>query len=158
VDPPYSDPERMAFELNRRSGLKPDDVDLVFVTHGHGDHTAGLRVFAGSTWLAARQVAGALNATGTLPQRFEDAAGELPPDVELVPSPGHVAGHHSLRFDCGGMSVVVAGDATLTRDFCRDGRSSFAAPTEQERQTVRMLTGMADAMVPGHGNWFLCGR
>jgi hypothetical protein len=56
------------------------------------------------------------------------------------------------------MSVVIAGDATITQEFCRDGLSSFGTPTEQERETVRVLKAMADAMVPGHDNWFLCGE
>jgi len=54
------------------------------------------------------------------------------------------------------MSVVIAGDATVTREFCLDGLSSFGEPEEQETATVRKLRQMADALVPGHDNWFLC--
>jgi glyoxylase-like metal-dependent hydrolase (beta-lactamase superfamily II) len=154
VDPSLHDRERMLFALERRSGLGPEGVDLVFVTHPHGDHVAGLECFPDSTWIGAEECAAALNRSGRFSRSVADAARHLPPEVELVPSPGHCSGHHSLRFDCEGKSVVVAGDATLTRDFCRDGLSSFGTPTEQERETVRALTQMADAIVPGHGNWF----
>ncbi len=158
VDPPIADPDRMAAELHRRSGLTPEEIDLVFVTHAHGDHTAGLHVFSKALWLAGPQVAAALNARGHLDGKVGDASKGLPPDVELVPSPGHAAGHCSLRFDCDGLSVVIAGDATVTREFCLDGLSSFGEPEEEEMRTVHMLRGMADALVPGHDNWFLCRR
>ena len=156
VDPSFSDPERMAAELQRRSGLRPDDVDLVFVTHGHGDHTAGLASFPHAMWLAGPEVAEMLNRSGRSRRPVENAATGLPAEIDLVPSPGHAAGHCSLRFDCGGMSVVIAGDATVTREFCLDGLSSFGEPEEQEMATVRELRQMADALVPGHDNWFLC--
>ncbi len=158
VDPSYAEAGRMAEELDRRSGLGPEEIDLVFVTHSHGDHTAGLANFPGAVWLAGAEVAEALNASGRFDRRVEQAGGGLPAGIDLVPSPGHAAGHHSLRFDCDGMSVVVAGDATITRDFCRDGLSSFGTPTDRERQTVRKLRAMADAIVPGHDNWFLSRR
>ncbi len=155
VDPSFPDADRMASELHRRSGLSFEDIGLVFVTHGHGDHTAGLANFPDATWLAGQSVARDLNASGRLGKEVLDAAEHLPPGVELVPTPGHAAGHCSLRFDCDGQSVAIAGDATITRDFCLDGLSSFGSPTKQERETVRKIRQMADAIVPGHDNWFL---
>jgi glyoxylase-like metal-dependent hydrolase (beta-lactamase superfamily II) len=158
VDPSYGDMDRMAEELHRRSGLAPDRIDMVFVTHAHGDHTAGLGVFPTARWLAGPAVAAMLNSSGRWGKPILDATGALPDDIDLVPSPGHVPGHCSLRFDCEGLSVVVAGDAILTRDFCRDGRSSFGEPDPGELETVAMLKGLADALVPGHDNWCLCGE
>jgi hypothetical protein len=40
--------------------------------------------------------------------------------------------HHSLRFDCGGLSVVVAGDAVSPHDgrYCLDRRYSRARPRQ----------------------------
>jgi glyoxylase-like metal-dependent hydrolase (beta-lactamase superfamily II) len=156
VDPSYSDVDRMAAELHRRSGLTPDEVDMVFVTHAHGDHTAGLGVFPEAQWLAGPEVAEMLNSSARFGKPINDATEALPADIELVPSPGHVAGHCSLRFDCEELSVVIAGDAILTKDFCRDGLSSFGTPDPGELETVAKLKAMADALVPGHDNWCLC--
>ncbi|MFO7956653.1 MAG: MBL fold metallo-hydrolase [Candidatus Brocadiia bacterium] len=155
VDPSYSDQEQMEYALHRRSGRRPDEIDCVFVTHPHGDHVAGLECFPAATWCAAAAVADQLNAAGRFSQQVADAAEVLPDEFDLIPTPGHVAGHHSLRFDCGGRSVVVAGDATITRDFCRDGLSSFSEPTEEEKRSVQRMVDVADALVPGHDNWCL---
>ena len=47
VDPsPYA-PE-LGQMLYDRTGLRPDDIDQVFVTHFHGDHRFGLDLFPGS--------------------------------------------------------------------------------------------------------------
>src|SRR5579864_8359432 len=61
VDPSIKEHEPMAAELDRRSGLKLADIHLVFLTHGHGDHHFGLRHFAQARWLAAAEVAAAIN-------------------------------------------------------------------------------------------------
>jgi glyoxylase-like metal-dependent hydrolase (beta-lactamase superfamily II) len=42
VDPSLPAKAEMAKELDRRTGLKPDDITTVFVTHEHADHFAGL--------------------------------------------------------------------------------------------------------------------
>ncbi len=34
--------ELMTLELDQRTGLKPRDIDAVFITHEHADHWAGL--------------------------------------------------------------------------------------------------------------------
>ncbi len=53
VDPSVGDAEGMAHALDRRSGLKPADIDLIFVTHAHGDHHWGAKHFPDAQWLAA---------------------------------------------------------------------------------------------------------
>jgi glyoxylase-like metal-dependent hydrolase (beta-lactamase superfamily II) len=73
--------------------------------------------------------------------------------------PGHTPGHHSLRFDCDGLSVVVAGDAIATRDFFRDRRPFYnAVDVAQSKRTMDAIAEAADAIVPGHDTYFLSDR
>lgn len=153
VDPAYGDAERMAFELNRRSGLRARDVDQVFVTHGHGDHTVGLSCFPDAEWLPGRQTASLINASGRFGKPLRAASGWLPADVEPLPLPGHTDDLTGLRFMCDGLAVVIAGDATVTADFCLDGLSSFGEQTEQKKASVQKIRQVAEAVVPGHDNW-----
>jgi glyoxylase-like metal-dependent hydrolase (beta-lactamase superfamily II) len=153
---PPDQPDRMAAELNRRTGLKPADIHAVFITHDHGDHHAGLLTFPHADWFAAPDVAAAINATGRYAKGVQVAAESLLGFADVIPTPGHTPGHHSLRFDCEGLSVVVAGDAVMTRDFWRDRRGYFnSVDFAQASRTIEYLATLADAVVPGHDNWFL---
>lgn len=156
VDPSLADAAGMAGELDRRTGLKPRDIDAVFVTHEHGDHFAGLGHFPQAKWLAAPAVAEILNQSGKWSRRVENAPDRLFDAVEVIPTPGHTATHHSLRFDCDGLSVVIAGDAVATRDFFRERRGYFnAVDFELSARTMDRLAAVADVIVPGHDNCFL---
>jgi len=61
VDPSLGARADMAKELDRRTGLKLDDITAVFVTHEHADHSAGLEHFQKAAWYAAAPVAQILN-------------------------------------------------------------------------------------------------
>ena len=159
VDPPIADMQRMAAELDRRTGLKTADIDAVFVTHQHGDHHAGLACFPSAEWYAAPTVADIVNATGRYAKSLRPVTGRLFDLIDMIPTPGHTAGHHSLRFDCDGLSVVIAGDAVMTRDFWAERRGFFnSADPAQASRTMESLAQIADAIVPGHDNWFPIAR
>jgi len=156
VDPSLAKADQMAAELDRRTGLKLRDIDTVFVTHDHGDHSFGLAHFSEAKWIAASDVATALNKTGKLPKPVEAAFGRLFDGIDILPTPGHTPSHHSLRFDCDGMSVVVAGDAVATRDFWRERRGYYnCVDFELSSKSMDQIAGLADLVVPGHDNWFL---
>jgi glyoxylase-like metal-dependent hydrolase (beta-lactamase superfamily II) len=156
VDPSLADAAEMARELDRRTGAKPRDVTAVFVTHEHDDHVAGLAHFPEAQWLAAPAVAEILNRSGKLSRRVEGAADRLFDAVEVIPTPGHTHSHHSLRFDCEGLSIVIAGDAVATRDFFRERRGYYnAVDFELSARTMDKLSALADIIVPGHDNYFL---
>ena len=101
-------------------------------------------------------VAEILNKSAKLPHRFENATDRLFDAVEVIATPGHTASHRSLRFDCDGLSVVVAGDAVATRDFFRERRGYFnAVDFALSARTMDKLAATADIIVPGHDNYFL---
>lgn len=159
VDPSLSEGEAMAGELDRRTGLKPAEIDAVFLTHEHGDHHFGLRHFAGARWLAAPAVAARLNESGQYEKPVEPVEESLFGKIELIPTPGHTLSHHSLRFDCEGWSVVIAGDAVMTRDFWRERQGYFnSADFGLAARSIEQLAAIADIIVPGHDNYFLTQR
>lgn len=156
VDPSLADGEQMARELDRRTGLKPADISAVFVTHEHGDHWAGLSHFPDARWFAGPIVADILNKTGKFKKTIERAKEKLFDAVDVMPTPGHTAGHTSLRFDCEGKSIIAAGDAVATHDFFRDRRGYFnAVDFALSAKTMSRMAKAADIIVPGHDNYFL---
>ena len=159
IDPSLPDEAAMAAELYRRTGSRPADVTAIFLTHEHGDHHFGLKHFPDARWLAAPPVATALNASGQYDKPVEGVEGLLLGALDILPTPGHTLSHHSLRFDCEGLSVLIAADAAMTRDFWRDRRGYFnSADQDLAARTIEHLTTVADIVVPGHDNYFLNAR
>lgn len=155
VDPSLSNAEEMAKELDRRTGLKLRDITAVFVTHEHADHWYGLAHFPEAKWLAAPEVAAALNQTKKLPKPVESVTGRLFDTIDIVPTPGHTMSHHSLRLDYDGLSVVLAGDAVATRDFWHERRGYFnCVDFALSTKSMDKIASLADLVVPGHDNFF----
>jgi glyoxylase-like metal-dependent hydrolase (beta-lactamase superfamily II) len=149
----------MALEFNRRTGLSPDCVTVVFVTHEHGDHHAGLRHFGGADWYAAPEVARILNGSGKYNKAVIPASKQLLECLGVIATPGHTPDHHSLLFECEGREELIAGDAVMTRDFWRDRRGYFnSVDPVRACRTMEMIAGTADIIVPGHDNYFLNDR
>jgi glyoxylase-like metal-dependent hydrolase (beta-lactamase superfamily II) len=157
VDPSVRKGRQMAAEIYRRTGLRPADVGTVFITHHHSDHRFGLKHFAHAEWFASAGEADKINDAGGYPRRVRAASGGLfNGALAVVASPGHTDDHHSLRFQCDGSRVVVAGDAVVTRDYWKE-RLPFHNAVDMDAATdsITKLTDMADIIVPGHDNYFV---
>ena len=156
ADPSIAAAEQMAAELDRRTGLKLTDIDTAFVTHEHADHWMGLAHFTSAKWYAAPEVATALNKSGKLAQKVIEAPDQLYGCFDVLPTPGHTMSHHSLRFDCDDLSIVLAGDAVATRDFWRERRGYYnCVDFALSSQSMEKIERLADLVVPGHDNFFL---
>lgn len=136
-------PEQEVGPQLQASGIQPNDVRWVVMTHLHTDHAGGLHHFPGAEVLVAQPeyaaavgIAGQLR--GYLPHRwpawlkphlvtFPDgpcgafaashqltAAG----DIRLVPTPGHSTGHLSVIVEePGGPDLFLAGDTSYTEEL-----------------------------------------
>ena len=157
VDPSLKDPKAMADELKRRTGLTPDNIDVVFVTHEHGDHHVGMPNFPNARWLANPLVAEAINKTENYLKKVEPAGDKIYDEIDVVSIPGHTPGTSGLRFDYRGLSVFVVGDAVATKDFWDEGRMYFKAlDIEESLRSYKKIASLADVVVPGHDNYFFC--
>ncbi len=162
VDPGLP-PEEIVRVLDRRAGVGPGSVDIVFLTHFHGDHRVGLAAFPGAVWCMApaeiehwtHQLA-ADSPDREVLDLLRPVGPALTPGITVVATPGHTAGHASLLFESEGLWVEVAGDAAMTHDFFRhrDYYFNTADPGAAVR-SIETIARTADVVVPGHDNYFL---
>jgi glyoxylase-like metal-dependent hydrolase (beta-lactamase superfamily II) len=158
---PSPGPEELEPMLFDRAGLRPAEIDAVFLTHFHGDHHYGLALFEDATWMMAESGLQEWRARSPqesgLIERFISADGRLPAGVHLFPSPGHTFGHHGLLIDSRWGRLIVAGDAVMTQDFF-DAEEGYhnCVDFDLATQTIRTIKEHADWVIPGHGNLIMC--
>jgi N-acyl homoserine lactone hydrolase len=120
--PDMQEPQRLPHHL-ARLGLKPSDVDVVFLSHLHFDHAGGLCDVCGTeVHVQQDELTSAHNEadpayfpseiTGDYPWKVKQGEYDLVPGVRAVSSPGHTAGHMSLWIELPkGAPVLLCGDA-----------------------------------------------
>jgi glyoxylase-like metal-dependent hydrolase (beta-lactamase superfamily II) len=153
-------------------GIKPKDIDMVFITHLHRDHFGNLGIFKHSEIVASEP------ALKLLPgiRGAKDGA-ELADGVRVMYTPGHTADHASLVLDTerlryrkqtssgggsilgiGNVRIVVAGDAIITPGHFIMDKSWEHNPdlfsAEQSVESMNKIIEVADFIVPGHGGIF----
>lgn len=176
VDPGLPGPVQSA-RLGERSGLRPGQIDTVFLTNFRPAHRAGLSAFPNATVLiheAERQaVSEHLRA---LLERVEDdaeaarvireelellgrtraATDQLAPQIDLFPLHGYTPGTCGLLVSNVASTTLIAGDAVPTRDHFLAGQVlPDAMDLAAAQEAMSEAYEIADLIVPGHDNLFL---
>ncbi|MCD1295714.1 MBL fold metallo-hydrolase [Methanocella sp. CWC-04] len=153
-------------------GLKPSDIDILFITHWHLDHFGNYKLFRKSKILTYESAVDKCRIKVTGVKDGESIAD----GVRVMHTPGHTSDHASLLVETdrlrysiptsaggrivgiGELKIAVAGDAILSPIFYamnktwtnnRDFYSNEAAGESRNK-----LTEYADYIIPGHGNVF----
>ena len=163
--------ELLEHRLFERSGLRPERIDLVFLTSFNPTHRRGIHLFDEARWLIseAEKTSVAEHLNGLLEQdeagptdmieselqllgRCESAPDLLREGVHLFPCPGVTPGLAGLLV-AGLQSVVITGDAVLTRDhFTHGDVGENAADKELAIRSLGEMYEIADLIVCGHDN------
>lgn len=143
------EPSQAVPEQLRARGVDPADVELVFLTHMHFDHTSGMGQFPGATFLLTEFEWDAANGPFSLLHGYvrrhfvrpvEYRSLDFESDhatsyatfgrtldlfgdgsVRAVFTPGHTHGHMSLVLRTGGPEILVTADALYTRHALETG-------------------------------------
>lgn len=120
--PAMTEEQRLQNRLSRL-GLKPEDIDIVFIGHLHFDHGGGLcDMQHADVHVHQRELSAATGQAdeayfqedfqGDYHWRIQDKEYELTPGVNAIESPGHTAGHMSMLIELPqGKPIILAGDA-----------------------------------------------
>jgi len=160
-------------------GLSPEGLGHIFLTHAHGDHSAGaaeLRKRTGCKVLCSRSTAELLEAgeaafsldvarkAGVYPENFTystpvpdaifsdrqvELVGRLA--IEPIATPGHSLDHFSFLVRQPGLAALVTGDAML-----HSGRiiyqGTYDFDVRQSAVSIRKLGDLDfEMLLPGHG-------
>jgi glyoxylase-like metal-dependent hydrolase (beta-lactamase superfamily II) len=150
-------------------GLKPSDIDIVFITHWHYDHFGNLGAFRRSRVLASKPLEGFDVETVKDGDTIADG-------VKVMYTPGHMRDHASLLLNTeklrystrgkhggtimgiGSVDVAIAGDAIVTPFYYILDKQWTYNPNfyslEIGAESMRRLGREADYIVPGHGGIF----
>ncbi|MBE3135680.1 MAG: MBL fold metallo-hydrolase [Acidobacteria bacterium] len=162
VDPGWP-AEVMRSALYYRAGLEPKAVTHVFLTHFDPAHYGGAGLFEKAKWWIyeeeirwAEAELAARDPGRTILKRLRPAPEKLAPGVDLFPTFGHTPGHASLLAYTAMETLVVAGDAVLTRDHFEHGDLG-EGPWDlvKAKESFGDVMEIADLVVPGHDNLFV---
>jgi len=136
-------------------GLHPDDVTDVVVTHRHWDHVEGLHHFDGATVHAHAGEWEALGGAGFAGEvaTFSATPAAPLPGVTVIEAGRHTPHHCVVEIDCGGASVIVAGDGAYLFHNLEQG-----VPVSVTRSETGNVNDMAELVervgegrvLPGH--------
>ncbi|MDD4191832.1 MAG: MBL fold metallo-hydrolase [Mangrovibacterium sp.] len=140
-----------------KENLSADDIDFVFLSHGHPDHILLAGIFAN-----ARQVTYDDDLVYDQDRMVKFDKHILGPHTEVIHTPGHVPDHISLLVDTSEGVVAIAGDVFWWPDGEKqDPGALIAGPFEPSglnremlAQSRSQLLKTADLIIPGHGKMF----
>ncbi len=138
--------------------LRPDDIDTIFLTHYHLDHTLNTRIFPDCDVLLDGDKINEAD-------RIFSYSGDIPgTDVKIIPTPGHTFEHVSLLAETEMGKIVIAGDLFWWLDgeeqktdykSLMSHKDPGGAKDEKTLQKSRKkILEIADYIIPGHGKMF----
>lgn len=153
VDPGCNQ-EKLLATLDKEN-LKVEDIDFVFLTHNHLDHTLLAGIFSNARILTTEEI-------------YKDdnqvAHGNIIPDTDLriIQTSGHCNEHCSLIVPTEKGIYIVAGDVFWYIDGETQGvdieKADEAHPVEVDMKKLiasrKKILEIADYIIPGHGKMF----
>jgi len=152
---PGANKERLLSALSRE-GLKPEDINLIFLTHYHPDHILNIRLFPDKDILDGNTIYRDDKDIG-----FSDNIPNT--NIKVIETPGHAHEHASLLVETEKGKVVIAGDLWWWYDeeeqktdyeSLMNYRDPYVKDEEKLKESRKKVLEIADYIIPGHGKMF----
>lgn len=159
------------FEALSQRGLRPEDIDILILTHLHFDHSVNARFFTSArvlvsqaeydfaTWAVRQKPYGdpyviddPEGLLGRLKTETLDREISLAHDLRLLFTPGHTPGSMSVIAETATGRVAIASDAakSISELITRQVFPSAVCDQEQAGRSIDRLLAAADIIIPGH--------
>lgn len=139
-----------------KEGLKPDEIDLIFITHYHPDHVLNIGLFPEKDILD-----GNIIYRGDKEIKF---SGKIPnTNIKVIETPGHAHEHACLLVKTEKGKIVIAGDVFWWTDEEEEKtdfeslikhKDSFVKDKEALTNSRKKILQIANYVIPGHGKMF----
>lgn len=135
----------------KQIGVFPKEVDIVVLTHSHGDHLENLDMYKGAkVYIHEGSDLDLPDAKVVKGEEFKLCEG-----VRLVYTPGHCPEEMSVFVDAD-RRYVVAGDAIPLEDnFFRNIAPRINTDEDLALKSIKKIRDYADVIIPGHGFPFM---
>jgi glyoxylase-like metal-dependent hydrolase (beta-lactamase superfamily II) len=157
ITDPGCNRQKLLEELNKRN-LKTSDIDYVFLTHTHIDHTLLAGIFENAKIITPSEIYNNDHQTMRITNKIPDI------DLEILETPGHTAHHCSLKITTEQGIYVIAGDVfwwtdgeeqkieTENPDLTRPwNMPDYVFNIDDLMKSRKKILEIADFIVPGHG-------
>lgn len=131
-----------------KEGLKFEDIDIVFCTHYHPDHTQFVGLFPKAKWITSLYIFDR--------DKWLDHKGEgykLSPNVSIIHTPGHTPEHASFKVKTDRGIIIVAGDVWWLETM-EPKIDEMALDQKKLEESRKKILKIADWVIPGHGKMF----
>ena len=155
VDPGIN--KELLLKKLQKEGLRPNNIDIVFMTHYHPDHAFLASIFAKAKVLDGDTI-------------YEDDKevsykNKIPgTNLEVILTPGHAHEHASLLIKTAKGNIVIAGDVFWWTDEEKQKTDDIETLINKEdpftkdlsalRKSRKKILEIADWVIPGHGKMF----
>ena len=148
VDPGHIARHRELVNLLDKEGLKPYDIDFVFITHHHMDHASDMGAFLKAKLFIED---GFIVPNDSSYEVYKDLNKvPLPESCKILETPGHTADSRSLLFTEDGVKYVCAGDA-VREEAIRESEKIGYDDEGLFMKSAKSVFENADIIIPGHG-------
>jgi glyoxylase-like metal-dependent hydrolase (beta-lactamase superfamily II) len=145
VDPGTHKDQKLYIDALKSFDLTLSDIEYVFITHEHLDHSRDIALFPNATVIDGQGFH-----KGDEHNFSEDETLELFKGVVRIATPGHTKHHASLIVDTKDGKVCVAGDVWWYEDFT-PAIDPYAVNQKALENSREMILEMVDFVIPGHG-------
>lgn len=161
--------EVFSVALQRATGWKPEDIDIVIHTHMHYDHVGNNRLCKNAIFYVQQDEYAHACSAGENERwlyvselfdekavrheqwRLLDGDAEILPGIRVIRTPGHSVGHQSVLLDTKEGVVCIAGDVVNMRENLWENRANGLCTGEKECiESMQRIREKATWVVPGH--------